>query len=53
MQHEQRARLGRELPLAQLELPFMFTPDLGRAELTILADELTRDIEALPEPGSE
>ena len=31
VQHEQIARLGERLPLPQIELPFLFTPDIGRA----------------------
>jgi MinD-like ATPase involved in chromosome partitioning or flagellar assembly len=44
LQRLQIERLGRELPLPQLELPFVFTPDITKAELALLADALTRGI---------
>lgn len=40
-QHQQRAeidRLAAALPLPLIELPFVFTTDLGRADLDVLAD---------------
>jgi anion-transporting ArsA/GET3 family ATPase len=47
LQHEQIARLRNELPLPQIELPFVFTPDISRDTLDPLADALTAGIEAL------
>ena len=43
--HPARAdrRGSRErLPLPQIELPFLFTPDIGRAEVDVLADAIAR-----------
>jgi anion-transporting ArsA/GET3 family ATPase len=42
-----RARLAAEVDLPAVELPFLFGPAFGRAELQILADRLS---EAAPEP---
>jgi anion-transporting ArsA/GET3 family ATPase len=47
VQHEQIVRLADRLPLPQIELPFLFTPDIGRAQVDALADALARGIEAL------
>jgi len=47
LQHEQIARLRNELPLKQIELPFVFSPDITRAQLDVLAGALTSGIEAL------
>ena len=52
VQYEQIERLGRALPLPQIELPFVFTPDIGTAQLDVLADALTAGIEALPETAA-
>ena len=41
-QDEQVARLAAELPLPQLPLPFLFTTDLGLAEVEALAEALGR-----------
>jgi anion-transporting ArsA/GET3 family ATPase len=41
-QQEQVARLAAELPLPQLPLPFLFTTDLGLAEVETLAASLGR-----------
>jgi hypothetical protein len=49
LQAEQVARLAEQLPLAQLRLPFVFTTEIGVAELEALADRLLLEIEALPE----
>jgi anion-transporting ArsA/GET3 family ATPase len=46
IQTEQIARLADRLPLPQIRLPFMFTPDLGIGEINALADALTAGIEA-------
>ena len=47
VQHEQIVRLADRLPLPQIELPFLFTPDIGRPQVDALADALARGIEAL------
>jgi anion-transporting ArsA/GET3 family ATPase len=46
-QAEQVARLRSSLPLAQLHLPFLFTPEIGVDELDVLAATLTAEISAL------
>jgi anion-transporting ArsA/GET3 family ATPase len=48
LQEEQLARLAERLDLPQVVLPFLFSADIGRAELEILADALTAGVEALP-----
>ena len=40
LQEEQVRRLASLLPLPQLTLPFLFTTDLGRQDLDVLADAL-------------
>ena len=50
VQSEQLERLGQMLPLDQIRLPQLFRPTIGPAEVEILADELTVQIENLPEP---
>jgi anion-transporting ArsA/GET3 family ATPase len=47
LQREQIERLGDRLPLPRIELPFLFTPDIGPAQVGTLADALTRGIEVL------
>ena len=47
IQTDQIARLADRLPLPQIRLPFLYTPDIGRAEVDVLADATTRGIEAL------
>jgi anion-transporting ArsA/GET3 family ATPase len=49
LQVEQTARLADALPLAQIRLPFVFTAEIGPAELDELADRLISELEALPE----
>jgi anion-transporting ArsA/GET3 family ATPase len=49
LQAEQIARLGHELPLPQLRLPFLFTTDIGPADLDLLARALLAEIDALAE----
>ena len=39
--HEQCARLAERLPLPQIRLPFLFTADIGPAEVDVLADAFT------------
>ena len=50
LQQEQLTRLADRLPLPQIRLPFVFTTEIGPAELDALADRLLRELEALPEP---
>jgi anion-transporting ArsA/GET3 family ATPase len=48
---EQLARLAESLPLPQLRLPYLFTPEVGPVEMDTLAAELGRGIRSLPEPA--
>ena len=43
----QIVRLADRLPLPHIELPFVFSPDITRPQLDVLADALTRGIEQL------
>jgi hypothetical protein len=47
VQREQIERLRAQLPLPNIELPFLFTPDIGRPQVDVLADALTHGIELL------
>jgi anion-transporting ArsA/GET3 family ATPase len=47
LQAEQLARLAERLPLPQIHLPFMFTADLGPADLDLLAMSFTSGVEEL------
>jgi Mrp family chromosome partitioning ATPase len=47
LQHEQIQRLRERLPLPQIELPFVFNPDIARPQLDTLADAFTRGVERL------
>ncbi|MET0901788.1 MAG: ArsA-related P-loop ATPase [Acidimicrobiales bacterium] len=49
LQEEQTDRLADQLPLAQIRLPYVFTSEIGPAELDHLADRLIAEVEALPE----
>ena len=49
LQVEQTTRLADQLPLAQIRLPFVFTAEIGPAELHQLSDRLLAEIGALPE----
>ena len=49
LQSDQVARLGKELPLSQLRLPFLFTSDIDLADLTELADRIIQEITELPD----
>ena len=49
LQDEQLARLAEQLPLEQIRLPFVFTTEIGPAELDALADRLLAEVERLPE----
>jgi anion-transporting ArsA/GET3 family ATPase len=48
LQEEQLARLADSLDLPQVVLPFLFSSDIGRAELEVLAAALTAGVSALP-----
>lgn len=52
LQDHQLRRMADDLPLPQLHLPFLFTTELGRSELDVLADALLDRIRALPD-GSD
>ncbi|TMK86707.1 MAG: ArsA family ATPase [Actinobacteria bacterium] len=47
LQREQLGRLREGLALPQLRLPFLFSPELGPAEISGLADALTDSVGAL------
>lgn len=49
LQVEQVGRLADQLPLAQIRLPFVFTTEIGPAELDVLADRFLAEVAALPE----
>jgi anion-transporting ArsA/GET3 family ATPase len=48
LQASQVQRLAAALPLAQLELPFLFTTELGPAEVDVLARSLADSVQKLP-----
>jgi anion-transporting ArsA/GET3 family ATPase len=48
LQEEQLSRLADRLALPQVVLPFLFSSDIGPAELEVLADALTAGLGALP-----
>lgn len=50
LQRDQLDRLGHELPLPQLRVPFSFTASIGPDELQVLADALKAAVTALPDP---
>jgi hypothetical protein len=47
LQAEQIGRLEDRLPLPQLRLPFLFTTDIGPADLDVLAGALLDGVDAL------
>ncbi|MGZ8752882.1 MAG: ArsA-related P-loop ATPase [Acidimicrobiia bacterium] len=47
LQHVQADRLAQRLPLPQIRLPFLFSDDVGPAEIGTLADALRSGIELL------
>ena len=53
LQREQLGRLREGLALPQLRLPFLFSPELGPAEISGLADALTDSVGALEEERVE
>jgi anion-transporting ArsA/GET3 family ATPase len=48
LQADQLARLSEALPLEQLQLPFLFTSELGGPELEVLSSELADQVAKLP-----
>ncbi len=48
VQQEQADRLAARLPLPQIRLPFLFTADIGPAEVELLADAFVTGITELP-----
>ncbi len=51
LQGEQLERLARELPLPQLQVPFLFTASIGPAELDALSGALASGVRALHDPA--
>ncbi|MHB1518062.1 MAG: ArsA family ATPase [Acidimicrobiales bacterium] len=51
LQNEQLERLGIQLPLAQLRVPFLFADAIGPSELDILSDALANGVAALHDPA--
>jgi anion-transporting ArsA/GET3 family ATPase len=51
LQLQQLDRMAEELPLPQVRLPYLFTSELGRAELDQLAAAVTDGIRHLDVPG--
>jgi anion-transporting ArsA/GET3 family ATPase len=51
LQAEQIARLADALPLPQVHLPFLFTTELGPAEVDQLADAFAESLARLPDPA--
>jgi anion-transporting ArsA/GET3 family ATPase len=47
LHNEQVSRLESQLPLPQLRLPFLFTTEIGPAELDVLARAMLAEIESL------
>lgn len=52
LQEEQRGRLATELPLPQLQAPFLFSAAIGPDELDLLAQELAAAVRRLPDDGA-
>ena len=50
LQNEQLERLGNQLPLAQLRVPFLFVDAIGPSELDILSNALAEGVTALHDP---
>src|SRR5438105_1010171 len=51
LQSGQLARLAGALPLPQVRLPYLFTPEVGPAEIDVLAAALAEGVRSLPEPA--
>ena len=47
LQRAQVDRLADRLPLPRIELPFVFAPDITRAQLDVVADAFTAGVAAL------
>ena len=47
VQAEQLDRLTANLPLPQLRLPYLFTPEVGPEQVALLAEAIGQAIEAL------
>ncbi len=52
VQAEQLSRLAEQLPLPQVRLPYLFTADVGPAEIDTLASALAEGARALPVPAA-
>ena len=50
VQLAQADRLAELLPLPQVRLPFLYTADIGAAEIDVLADAFASEVGAMPEP---
>jgi hypothetical protein len=50
LQRHQLARLADRLDRPQVELPYLFTTDIGPRELELLADALTAGMRTTPVP---
>jgi anion-transporting ArsA/GET3 family ATPase len=50
VQQEQARRLARRLPLPQIHLPFLYTSEIGPAEVDALASAFAEQVTALPVP---
>jgi anion-transporting ArsA/GET3 family ATPase len=48
LQREQADRLAAKLPLPQIRLPFLFTAEIGPAEVATLTDAFVDGVSALP-----
>ncbi len=53
LQAEQLARLGRELPLAQIRVGYVAAASIGKHEIETLSRDLALAIAGLPEPGKD
>ena len=51
LQADQVARLAEALPLPQVHLPFLFTTEVGPAEIDVLADAFAASVSRLPDPA--
>jgi anion-transporting ArsA/GET3 family ATPase len=50
LQSDQIERLSRELPLPQLQVPYLFTDAIGPVQLDLLSDALGEGVAALSDP---
>jgi cellulose biosynthesis protein BcsQ len=53
LQRTQLDRMADQLPLPQLELPYLFTSELGRGDLDVLAEALLEGVRSLPGPAPD